>query len=93
MRFKKSFNAPMEKQSKKILLVAGEASGDHHGSLVVKALKEIDSSVSFYGIGGDELSKEGMEIICHSRDLSVVGISEVLSRAHTSPRHIFCFSS
>ncbi len=74
----------MEAQ-KKILLIAGEASGDHHGALVVRALKEIDNSVRVYGIGGDDLSRAGMELLCHSRDLSVVGISEVFSQAG----HIF----
>lgn len=64
-------------QSKKILLITGEASGDHHGALVVKALKKIDDSVSVYGIGGEELSKAGMELLYHSRDLSVLGFSEV----------------
>lgn len=71
----------MNSQAKKILVVTGEASGDHHGSLVVKALKEISPEVKVVGIGGEELEKAGMELLYNARDLSVVGLSEVLSRA------------
>jgi lipid-A-disaccharide synthase len=66
--------------SKKILLVAGEASADLHGSHVVRELKRIDPSVHLYGIGGEELRRTGMEILFDARDLSVVGIVEVVSR-------------
>ena len=66
--------------SKKILLVAGEASADLHGSHVVRELKRIDPSVHLYGIGGEELRRAGMEILFDARDLSVVGIVEVVSR-------------
>ena len=66
--------------SKKILLVAGEASADLHGSHVMRELKRIDPSVHLYGIGGEELRRAGMEILFDARDLSVVGIVEVVSR-------------
>ena len=66
--------------SKKILLVAGEASADLHGSHVVRELKRIDPSVHMYGIGGEELRRAGMKILFDARDLSVVGIVEVVSR-------------
>ncbi|MGA1869984.1 MAG: lipid-A-disaccharide synthase [bacterium] len=69
----------MEKHAKRILLIAGEASGDHHGAHVVKALKHIDPSIHVYGIGGEELRKEGMEILYSSEELAVVGILEVFS--------------
>ncbi|MEI6124922.1 MAG: lipid-A-disaccharide synthase [Pseudomonadota bacterium] len=71
----------MEIKQKKILIVTGEASGDHHGALVVKALKHISPDIQVAGIGGEELEKAGMELLYHSRNLSVVGFSEVLSRA------------
>lgn len=68
------------KNANRILLVAGEASADLHGSQVVRALKEIDPSLFIFGIGGDELRRAGMEILFHARELSVVGIVEVFSR-------------
>lgn len=65
---------------KKILLVAGEASADLHGSHVVRELKKIDPSLRIAGIGGEALRRAGMEILFDARELSVVGIVEVISR-------------
>ena len=65
---------------KKVLLVTGEASGDLHGSHLVKHLKRRDPSLRIYGIGGEELRKAGMEILFHAQELSVVGIVEVCAR-------------
>ena len=39
----------------KILISAGEASGDIHAAAVTAALKKIDSTVEVFGMGGDEL--------------------------------------
>ena len=66
---------------KKILLVTGEASGDHHGALVVLALRRMLPDVQVTGIGGQELAAAGMELLYDVRDLSVVGLLEILPRA------------
>lgn len=71
----------MERQPQKILVVTGEASGDHHGALVIRALRQIDPSIQVTGIGGEELAREGMRLLHHSRELAVLGLSEVLWRA------------
>jgi len=71
----------MERQPQKILVVTGEASGDHHGALVIRALRQIAPSIQVTGIGGDELAREGMRLLLHSRELAVLGLSEVLWRA------------
>ncbi|MFZ5571655.1 MAG: lipid-A-disaccharide synthase [Thermodesulfobacteriota bacterium] len=68
---------------KKMLIVTGETSGDHHGAGVVAALKKIDPAVAVYGVGGDALAGEGVELIRHSKDLAVVGILEVLANFST----------
>ncbi len=65
-------------KTKKVLLVAGEVSGDLHGASLVEAIRRIDPSIHFYGVGGEGLKKEGMELLYHSGSLSVVGITEVL---------------
>jgi lipid-A-disaccharide synthase len=65
---------------KKIMIVAGEASGDLHGSNLVKAMLSKDSSLNFYGIGGEKLRDAGVDIIADSSDMAVVGLTEVLSR-------------
>ena len=64
-------------ESKKILLVAGEASGDLHGSHLVEAIQRIDPGIQFFGVGGEGLKKAGMRLLHHSQSLSVVGITEV----------------
>ena len=71
----------MSEKPKKILLVTGENSGDHHGALVVRALKRLRPDVQVEGIGGRELEDAGMRLLYHVRDLSVVGLLEILPRA------------
>ena len=43
--------------SKKIMLVAGEVSGDLHGAHLVEAIHRIDPEVHFFGVGGEGLKK------------------------------------
>jgi lipid-A-disaccharide synthase len=64
-------------KSKKILLVAGEVSGDLHGSYLVEAIHHIDPEIQFFGVGGEGLKRVGMRLLHHSQSLSVVGITEV----------------
>lgn len=65
-------------KSKKILLVAGEVSGDLHGAHLMEAIHRIDPEIQFVGIGGESLERGGMKLLYHSQSLSVVGITEVL---------------
>lgn len=65
-------------ESKKILIVAGEASGDLHGSSLIREVKNINSQLRFFGIGGDRMKKEGLELIYHIDKLSIMGFFEVL---------------
>ena len=59
-------------------MIAGEASGDLHGSGVVRELKAKDPSIEIFGIGGDRMQAAGMELIFHVRELAVMGFLEVL---------------
>ena len=61
-----------------VMVVAGEASGDAHGSHVAHELKQLLPGVRLIGLGGDEMIAEGVESVAHSRDISVVGFIEVL---------------
>jgi len=65
-------------KSKKILMVAGEVSGDLHGAHLMEAILRIDPDIQFFGIGGEHLGRMGMKLLYHSQSLSVVGITEVL---------------
>jgi len=63
---------------KKIVLIAGEDSGDLHGSHLMREIKNSDSSFEFHGIGGDQMIGEGLKPIEHIKNLNVIGIVEVL---------------
>ena len=63
--------------AKKIMIIAGEPSGELHGANLVKALRR--ENVIVFGVGGTAMEKEGVELIAHIRDLSVMGLTEVLS--------------
>lgn len=62
----------------RILVIAGEASGDLHGAGVVRELKRRDPSVEIFGVGGDKMIAAGMEAIFHVRELAVMGFLEVI---------------
>ena len=64
-------------KSKKILLVAGEVSGDLHGSHLVEAIQRIEPEVQFFGVGGEGLKRRGMKLLYPAHSLSVVGLTEV----------------
>ena len=63
---------------KKILLIAGETSGDLHGAHLIEAIRRIDPEILFFGMGGDHLKRVGMKLLYHCKSISVVGITEVL---------------
>lgn len=65
---------------KTLLIIAGEDSGDMHAADVVRALKEKMPGLSCWGVGGDKLRAEGMELLHDTREMDVLGIAEVLKR-------------
>lgn len=66
--------------SKNILIVAGEASGDLHGANLVRELLLLDPKIRFFGIGGDMMRDAGVNVTHHVRDMAVVGIFEVMGK-------------
>lgn len=67
-----------EYTEKKVLIVAGEASGDLHASHLVNEVKKHTPKVKFFGIGGPNMRKAGVETLVDSADMAVVGLVEVL---------------
>lgn len=70
----------MSPAKKDILIVAGEASGDHHGARVVESLLRMEPGVGVQAMGGELLRRAGAQIVVNSSRLAVVGITEVLGR-------------
>lgn len=63
----------------KYFIIAGEASGDIHGSALIEALKEQDSQAQFDFLGGDLMARSaGHEPLIHYRDMAFMGFIEVI---------------
>lgn len=73
----------MDKPSKRILIVAGEASADLHGANLIKAIRELNPDIYFYGIGGERIKRMGAEVLFDSSSMAVVGFMEVFSKLKT----------
>jgi len=63
----------------KILISAGEASGEMYGAQLITSLRRIDPSLAFFGVGGDRMRAAGCQTVVDAGDLAVVGITEILS--------------
>jgi lipid-A-disaccharide synthase len=59
---------------------AGEASGDLHGSLLVRALRRLRPDLSIVGMTGPAMRAEGVTSLLRTESLSVMGVTEVLTR-------------
>jgi lipid-A-disaccharide synthase len=62
------------------MIIAGEASGDLHGSRLVRELKNNDPNLHIFGIGGDKMQQCGMELAYHINEMSVLGFWDVLKQ-------------
>jgi lipid-A-disaccharide synthase len=60
-----------------ILLSAGDASGDLHAASLVRAIRERRPDVRFFGLGGIEMEKAGVELVADQKDLAVGGLVEL----------------
>lgn len=58
-------------------IIAGEPSGDLHGSNLVAAIKGNDKKAVFRGCGGDMMKKQGVDLLFHHRRMAFMGFAEV----------------
>ncbi|HEV3306384.1 MAG TPA: lipid-A-disaccharide synthase [Candidatus Sulfotelmatobacter sp.] len=63
----------------RILISAGEASGEMYGAQLIQALHRRNPQLEFFGVGGDRMRTAGCDTVVDAKDLSVVGITEILS--------------
>jgi len=68
------------KPGKRIMIVAGEASGDLHGANLAREIQALDPQIMLYGMGGEAMASAGVEILQDIANLAVMGLVEVLSR-------------
>src|SRR5437868_5428067 len=69
-------------------IIAGEASGDLHGSNLIKELKKKDPSAEFRCWGGDKIEAAGGTIVKHYKELAFMGFTEVLKNLRTIFRNL-----
>ena len=62
---------------KRVLIIAGEASGDLHGANLVKAMAAADPSIVFWGVGSNHMLEAGVRLLWDAAGIAVVGLSEV----------------
>ncbi|MBK8044976.1 MAG: lipid-A-disaccharide synthase [Haliscomenobacter sp.] len=75
----------------KYYLIAGEASGDLHGSNLLKALRQEDPHLQCRAWGGDLIQESGATLVKHYRDLAFMGFIEVVKNLRTILRNLdFC---
>jgi len=73
----------------RILISAGEASGEMYGAQLIEALRRAaempaalsatSSQLEFFGVGGERMRAAGCDTVVDAKDLSVVGITEIIS--------------
>lgn len=61
------------------LIIAGENSGEKYGARIVHEFRKLHPSATFFGIGGEEMEKEGADLFFSIKDLALVGAFEVIA--------------
>lgn len=72
----------------KYFIIAGEASGDLHGSNLMKALQAKDKYAHFVGLGGDKMRAAGCDIRVDYRDMAYMGFVAVMANLHKVRRNM-----
>jgi lipid-A-disaccharide synthase len=73
----------MEQERNKLFIVSGEASGDLHGSNLVKELLQLSPTLKISAWGGDKMATAGATILKHYRELAFMGFYEVIRNLPT----------
>ena len=69
-------------------IIAGEASGDLHGSNLIKELQKLDASAEIRCWGGDKMEATGATLVKHYKELAFMGFAEVIANLKTILQNI-----
>ena len=69
--------------NKRVMIIAGEASGDTHAAKLVREVTKKNPNIDFYGTGGESMRQAGVNTLIDSSVLAVVGLFEVLAHWNT----------
>src|SRR6056297_1261164 len=64
--------------SGKIMVVAGEISGDQRAAEVVEQIKYFNPHINFFGMGSDKLREQGVEVVIDPTDINSIGFIEAI---------------
>lgn len=67
----------------KIFLLAGEASGDQHGSELIKEIRSAHPDWDLFAWGGDKMKAAGARLLSHYKDRNIMGLVEVIKNIRT----------
>jgi lipid-A-disaccharide synthase len=70
----------------KLLLVAGEVSGDQHASALLAALRPRVASLDVFGVGGEGMKAAGARLLAHQKDLAIIGLVEAFAKLRFARR-------
>jgi lipid-A-disaccharide synthase len=82
-------HAPCHNSEVRILISAGEASGEYYGAELIHALRRLTSAelrqekIEFFGVGGERMREAGCELLVDAREIAEVGIVEVVKHIPT----------
>jgi lipid-A-disaccharide synthase len=68
----------MKETNTRILVIAGEPSGDRHAAELVTSLQKIRPDISFWGIGGDEMAARQVTLLYRIEQMSFLGLTEII---------------
>src|SRR5690349_9742864 len=69
-------------------IIAGERSGDLHGSNLVKGVRAKDPDASFRGFGGDYMRSAGVDLFVHYGDMAFMGLAQIVINLNKISRYI-----
>jgi lipid-A-disaccharide synthase len=72
----------------KLLVVAGEVSGDQHAAALLAALRPRVADLTVFGVGGDGLQEAGGRLLAHQKDLAIIGLVEAFGKIRFARRLI-----
>lgn len=72
----------------KYYIIAGERSGDLHGSNLIKEIKKLDTKASFRGFGGEYMKAEGFDLVVHYEEMAFMGFTALVTNAFTIAQKI-----
>ncbi len=76
---------------KNIFILAAENSAEKYGALLLEQFKKSKTKYRFFGAGGDKFKDLGVDLIVHSRELSIVGIIEVIGHLFKLKKYMDLF--